>query len=90
MPKNTWAGIVISGFSLVMGFAMVWHVWWLAILGTLGMIGSWIVYAFEKNKDYYVEVSEVEAIERQRYQDLALAKQGGKPDKVDDNMAISI
>jgi len=63
MPKNTGAGVIISGFALVFGFAMVWHIWWLAILGTLGMIGTWIAYSFVRSKDHYVSAEEVAAIE---------------------------
>ncbi|PIE42776.1 MAG: cytochrome o ubiquinol oxidase subunit I [Gammaproteobacteria bacterium] len=63
MPQNTWAGVVISGFSLVMGFAFIWHIWWMAILGLVCMVGSWIVYSFDRNKDYYVEVDQIEEIE---------------------------
>lgn len=63
MPANTWAGVVISLFSLVFGFAMVWHIWWLAGLSLIAGIGSFIAYTFERNKDYYVEIDEVEAIE---------------------------
>jgi cytochrome o ubiquinol oxidase subunit 1 len=98
MPKNTWAGIVISGFSLVMGFAMVWHIWWMAIMGTLGMIVCWVAYAFDKNKDYYVQVNEVEAIENKHFDNIERAKQkkivtsvdDNKVNLVDDNMAISL
>ncbi len=25
MPKNTGAGVIIAAFSLVLGFAMIWH-----------------------------------------------------------------
>lgn len=64
MPKNTWAGVVISMFSLMFGFAFIWHIWWMVIAGATGMIASWIVYSFQRRKDYYVEVSEIEAIER--------------------------
>jgi cytochrome o ubiquinol oxidase subunit 1 len=77
MPKNTWAGIVIAVLSGIMGFAMVWHVWWLAIVSTLAMFGSFIVYTFQKNKDYYVEVDEVKAIENAYY---ARLKQTSKSD----------
>lgn len=70
MPKNTWAGIVISLFALAMGFGMVWHMWWLAILGVLGMIGSFLVYNFSSGKDYYVPVEEVERIEGQFHENL--------------------
>ena len=42
---------------------MIWHIWWLAAVSTIAMFGSYIVYTFQKNKDYYVEVDEVQAIE---------------------------
>ncbi len=63
MPKNSWAGVVISLFATVMSFAFVWHVWWLVLVGFLAMIGSWIVYNFQTDKDYYVEVEEIEPLE---------------------------
>jgi cytochrome o ubiquinol oxidase subunit 1 len=90
MPRNTWAGIVISGFSLIMGFAMIWHIWWMASFGFLGMVASLIVYAFQKNKDYYVEISEVEAVEAKRYDDLAHASDKRKTDDDDELVSISI
>lgn len=30
MPKNTPAGMIIAGFILAFGFALIWHIWWLA------------------------------------------------------------
>lgn len=48
MPKNSGAGIVIAAFATVFGFAMIWHIWWLAIVGFAGMIISWIVKALMK------------------------------------------
>ncbi|RZO86289.1 MAG: cytochrome o ubiquinol oxidase subunit I [Oceanococcus sp.] len=70
MPKNSWAGPVMGGFFLMLGFAMVWHIWWMAGLGFAGVIGSWIAYACSRDKDYYVEVEEIEAIENERYRRL--------------------
>lgn len=63
MPRNTWAGAFIGIFATAMGFGLVWHIWWMAIMGFLGIIGTWIAYGFVRNKDYYVEISEIEEIE---------------------------
>ncbi|NQZ33111.1 MAG: cytochrome o ubiquinol oxidase subunit I [Oceanospirillaceae bacterium] len=63
MPKNTWCGIVMSGFALMMGFAMVWHIWWMAIVGFVGIFASLIIYSFERDKDYYVQVDVIEPLE---------------------------
>ncbi len=68
MPKNTWAGAVIAGLSFVFGFAMIWHIWWLATVTTVGMLGAWISYSFVRIKDYYVPVEQVEMIEQAHYQ----------------------
>ncbi|CAM3775913.1 cytochrome o ubiquinol oxidase subunit I [Bordetella tumulicola] len=63
MPRNTGAGVIIGAFGLVMTFALVWHIWWLAIVGFVGMIGSFIVRAYDRDVDYYVPAKEVERIE---------------------------
>src|SRR3712207_7770595 len=38
MPKSTGMGLYISGFVLLFGFSLVWHIWWLAAVGLLGAI----------------------------------------------------
>jgi cytochrome o ubiquinol oxidase subunit 1 len=66
MPRNTGAGLIMAAFGTVFGFAMVWHIWWLAIGGLICMIGSFLVRAFDTDVDYYVPGAEVEKIERAR------------------------
>ena len=29
MPRNTGTGFIVSGFAAVLGFALIWHIWWL-------------------------------------------------------------
>ncbi|WP_239349917.1 cytochrome o ubiquinol oxidase subunit I [Snodgrassella communis] len=73
MPKNTAAGLVIGVFSLIFGFAMIWHIWWMAIVGFAGMIISFIAKSFDTDVDYYVPVAEIEAIESKRFDELTKA-----------------
>lgn len=75
MPSNTWAGVVIGVLCLVMGFAMVWHIWWLAIGSTAAIFGAFLYYNFTKDEGYYVPVEEIERIENQRYANLERARQ---------------
>ncbi|WP_305805511.1 cytochrome o ubiquinol oxidase subunit I [Stenotrophomonas sp. YIM B06876] len=70
MPRNTGAGVVIGAFSLVFGFAMIWHIWWMAILGLAGMIGAFIWRTFDKDVDYWVPAAEVERIENEHRRHL--------------------
>lgn len=73
MPKNTGAGVIISFFSLVMGFALIWYIWWLAILGAVGVAVTWIAHTFNNDVDYYVPVDVVEKTETQHFEKMSKA-----------------
>jgi cytochrome o ubiquinol oxidase subunit 1 len=34
VPNNSPNGFVTAFFAVVMGFALIWHIWWMAILGS--------------------------------------------------------
>lgn len=63
MPKNTGAGFFIGAFNFVFGFAMIWHIHWLAVLGFIGIIASVVARTFNTDIDYYVKAEEVERTE---------------------------
>ncbi|HIH2748180.1 TPA: cytochrome o ubiquinol oxidase subunit I [Burkholderia lata] len=63
MPSNTCAGLVIAIFSLVLGFALVWHIWWMAIGGLVGIIATLVIYSSRDNDGYYIPASTVRKIE---------------------------
>ncbi|MGO4812265.1 cytochrome o ubiquinol oxidase subunit I [Cupriavidus sp. 2MCAB6] len=73
MPRNTSAGVIVSAFGLVLCFALVWHMWALAGLGLLGIIGTFIARTYDRDVDYYVPAAEVERIENSRYAQLRKA-----------------
>jgi cytochrome o ubiquinol oxidase subunit 1 len=66
MPANTSAGLLVSMFSLVLGFAAVWHIWWLAVIGLVGAIGTVIARSFDDHTDYYIPADTVQLIEENR------------------------
>ena len=66
MPRNTGVGVVMGGLATLLGFGLIWHIWWLAILGLAGMIGAFIARSYDRDVDYYVPGAEVEKIERER------------------------
>ncbi|KVE00845.1 cytochrome o ubiquinol oxidase subunit I [Burkholderia anthina] len=63
MPSNTCAGLVIAIFSLVLGFALVWHIWWMAIGGLVGIIATLVIYSSRDNDGYYIPASTVRKTE---------------------------
>ena len=54
MPKGTWAGIVLSGISVVIGFALIWHMWLVAGVSFVALIGTAIYHTFNYDRDYYI------------------------------------
>jgi len=72
MPKNTAVGVAIGGFTTVLGFALIWHIWWMAIVGLIGIVISTLVRAFDNDIDYYVQPEEIEQIERLRYEQMGI------------------
>ncbi|MCL6683976.1 cytochrome o ubiquinol oxidase subunit I [Sphingomonas alba] len=66
MPHNTGAGVIISAIAMVMGFAMIWYIWWLAALSFVSLIAAIIIHTFNYNRDYYVPADEVEQVENAR------------------------
>jgi cytochrome o ubiquinol oxidase subunit I len=59
MPRNTSAGLVIGLFSLAIGFALVWHIWWLAIVGLLGVVVTLILRSYDDDIDYTISAETV-------------------------------
>jgi cytochrome o ubiquinol oxidase subunit 1 len=72
MPKNTGFGIYIASFALVLGFAAVWHIVWLAVIAGIGGVIFVIIRTTNDDSEYTVTAAEVERIEtagraRKRY-----------------------
>ena len=66
MPKNTWAGFVIAALSMVVGFAIIWHMWLLTGLAFFAMMVAIIVHTFNYKRDYYIPADEVTRTENAR------------------------
>ena len=43
VPKNSGLGVIIGGFAMAFGFAVVWHIGWLMIVGLVGVIIALII-----------------------------------------------
>ncbi|MDR3449137.1 MAG: cytochrome o ubiquinol oxidase subunit I [Alphaproteobacteria bacterium] len=65
MPRNTAMGLFIGAFSLGLGFALIWHIWWLAAVSLIGAFVSLLVRMFDQDVDYYVPAAEIALIEQQ-------------------------
>ncbi len=66
LPKNTPMGLFIAGCAFVFGFAIVWHIWWLALVGLLGVITCIIVRISAEHTDYRLSAEKVAELEAGR------------------------
>ena len=65
MPKRSGIPFILSAFVFLIGFGMIWHIFWLAGVGFFGLVGCLIARALDHNRDYYIKVDEVEKTELQ-------------------------
>ncbi|RYX97200.1 MAG: cytochrome o ubiquinol oxidase subunit I [Comamonadaceae bacterium] len=66
MPKNTWAGIVLAGLCTVLGFALIWHMWALAVVGFIAIVATAIAHTFNYKRDYHISAEDVLQTEETR------------------------
>jgi len=76
MPSNTSAGLVIGLFALAFGFAAIWHIWWLAIVGLVGIVATAIGYSFRENGGFIIPAATVKSTEERNRPPKAPAKAG--------------
>ncbi len=57
MPKNTGMGVYIGALSFLLGFGVIWYIWWLAALSALGIVACAVVRLFDKHTEYHMKVN---------------------------------
>lgn len=59
LPANTGMGIYISGCAFVMGFALVWAIYWLIVAGALGIIACLVALSYDEKTEYVLLADEM-------------------------------
>ena len=71
MPKNSMVGPVLGITGAAIGFGLVWHMWWLALLGTVCILATVIVRSFCRDTHRTVSADEVRRIDT-RWRDAVI------------------
>ena len=66
MPRNSPTGFVTAFFTTLMGFALVWHIWWLVIAGFLGAWATFVVFAWRDENEEEVSAEEARRLDEER------------------------
>jgi cytochrome o ubiquinol oxidase subunit I len=64
VPTRSPLGFVLSFFAVILGFSLIWHIWWMAIVGLLGAMAMCVRHAWREDLEELVSVAEIAAHER--------------------------
>jgi cytochrome o ubiquinol oxidase subunit I len=64
IPRNSPTGFVCAFFATVMGFALIWHIWWMVAAGAVGAFATFVLFAWRDQDEYIVPADEVARIDR--------------------------
>ncbi|HBG20119.1 MAG TPA: cytochrome o ubiquinol oxidase subunit I [Desulfobulbaceae bacterium] len=73
MPKNTACGFILGMAAFVLGFALIWYIWWLAVASLLAMLITIVFRAYDDDIHYILPAAVVERMENERFRHLAAA-----------------
>jgi cytochrome o ubiquinol oxidase subunit I len=66
LPRSNPTGVFLAFFAVMLGFALIWHIWWMAIAGMLGALFVGLRQAWRTDTEYEVSAEEVAAFYERR------------------------
>jgi cytochrome o ubiquinol oxidase subunit I len=64
LPRNSPTGFICAFFATFMGFALIWHIWWIVVLAALGAFATFVVFAWRDEEEYVIPADVVARIDR--------------------------
>jgi cytochrome o ubiquinol oxidase subunit 1 len=64
IPRNNPTGFFVAFFSFILGFALIWRIWWLAGVGLIGLLAVGLMQAWRTDGEVHVSAHEVESADR--------------------------
>jgi cytochrome o ubiquinol oxidase subunit I len=71
MPKNSAIGFVNAFFAVVTGFALIWHIWWMAGVGLVGAFVTLLAFAFRHDEEVEISAEQIAQFERRHQTEVA-------------------
>jgi cytochrome o ubiquinol oxidase subunit 1 len=65
MPRSSPTGFICAFFASFMGFALIWHIWWLVGVCATGAYATFVVFAWRDRDEITIPADEVARIDRQ-------------------------
>jgi cytochrome o ubiquinol oxidase subunit 1 len=72
VPRNSPIGFINAFFAVMTGFALIWHIWWMAALGLLGAFVTLMAFTFRSEDEVEIPVEQIANFERRHQAEVAL------------------
>ena len=79
MPRNSPTGFVTAFFAVVTGFALIWHIWWMVIVGIVGAFVTFVAFAWRDVSEYELSATELAGIDHRRREARIALVEGREP-----------
>jgi cytochrome o ubiquinol oxidase subunit 1 len=66
MPRNSPTGFITAFFATITGFALIWHIWWLVLVGVVAAYAVFVWFAWRDVEEYVIPAAEVARLDRER------------------------
>ena len=64
LPRNSPTGFICAFFATFMGFALIWHIWWMVAVAFVGAFATFVVFAWRDRTEDRIPADEVARIDR--------------------------
>jgi cytochrome o ubiquinol oxidase subunit 1 len=72
LPKNSAIGFIIAFFAVVGGFALIWHIWWMASVGAIGIFLTVLAFAFRNEEEIRISAQQIARFEQAHPVEIAV------------------
>jgi cytochrome o ubiquinol oxidase subunit 1 len=66
LPRPSPLGFLTAFFAVVFGFALIWHIWWMAIIGVICAIALTLIHSWRLDTEVQISADEVAKLEGRR------------------------
>jgi cytochrome o ubiquinol oxidase subunit I len=66
LPRNSPTGFITAFFCTLIGFALVWHIWWLMVVGLVGAYVVFVWFAWRDVHEHMIPANVVARLDRER------------------------
>jgi cytochrome o ubiquinol oxidase subunit I len=72
LPKNSATGFVTAFLAVVTGFALIWHIWWMAGAGAIGVLLTVVAFAFRNEEEIKLPAKQIAQFEHANPVEIAV------------------